>query len=73
MIYTTNAIESLHIQLRKLIKRRGHFPSDEAATTLLWLALRNAHATKVQSGKERKAVMNQLAVMFGKRFTHVTA
>ena len=41
LIYTTNAIESLHSQLRKIIKTRGHFPSDEAATKLIWLALRN--------------------------------
>ena len=41
VIYTTNVIESLHMQLRKIIKTRGHFPSDEAATKLLWLALRN--------------------------------
>ena len=41
VIYTTNAIESLHMQLRKIIKTRGHFPSDEAAIKLLWLALRN--------------------------------
>jgi transposase-like protein len=32
IIYTTNAIESLHMQLRKVLKTRGHFPSDEAAT-----------------------------------------
>ncbi len=38
---TTNAIESLHSQLRKIIKSRGHFPTDEAATELLYLALRN--------------------------------
>ena len=41
MIYTTNAIESLHRGLRKIIKTRGSFPSDEAATKLLYLALRN--------------------------------
>ena len=34
MIYTTNAIESLNMQLRKVLKNRGHFPSDEAATKL---------------------------------------
>lgn len=39
MIYTTNAIESLHMVLRKIIKNRGHFPSDEAACKLLYLAL----------------------------------
>ena len=38
MIYTTNAIESVNAQLRKVIKTRGHFPSDEAATKLIWLA-----------------------------------
>ena len=41
MIYTTNAIERLHMQLRKIIKTRWHFPSDEAATKLLWPAPRN--------------------------------
>jgi transposase-like protein len=41
VIYTTNAIESLHSRLRKIIKTRGHFPSDDAATKLIWLALRN--------------------------------
>ena len=41
IIYTTNALESLHAQLRKIIKTRGHFPNDEAATKLMWLALRN--------------------------------
>ena len=52
MIYTTNAIESLHMQLRKIIKTRGHFPSDEAATKLLWLALRKILKDKVTSAKE---------------------
>jgi transposase-like protein len=41
LLYTTNAIESLHMQLRKIIKTRGHFPTDVAATKLLDLALRN--------------------------------
>ena len=41
MIYTTNAIESVNARLRKIIKTRGHFPSDDAAGKLLWLALRN--------------------------------
>ena len=42
MIYTTNALESLHRSLRKIIKTRGSFPNDEAATKLLYLAIRNA-------------------------------
>ena len=34
LLYTTDAIESLHMQLRKIVKTRGHFPSDEAATNV---------------------------------------
>lgn len=41
VIYTTNSIESLNYQLRKVIKNRGHFPGDAAAIKLLWLAIRN--------------------------------
>jgi putative transposase len=41
IIYTTNAIESLNYQLRKIIKNRGHFPSDDAVIKLLWLAIRD--------------------------------
>ncbi|SBS79054.1 transposase [uncultured Mycobacterium sp.] len=41
IIYTTNAIESLNFQLRKIIKNRGHFPNDQAAVKLLWLAICN--------------------------------
>ena len=41
MIYTTNALESVHAQLRKIIKPRRHFSSDHAPTKLIWLALRN--------------------------------
>ena len=39
IIYTTNAIESLNFQLRKIIKNRGHFPNDDSAIKLLWLAI----------------------------------
>ena len=67
VIYT-NIIESLHMQLRKIIKTRGHFPSDEAATKLLWLALRNITDGKVRSTREWKAAMNQFAVLYGDRF-----
>ena len=41
VIYTTNSIESLNYQLRKVTKNRGHFPSDDAAVKLLWLAICN--------------------------------
>src|SRR3546814_3591803 len=38
VIYTTNAIESVNARPRKILKTRGHFPSDEAASKLIWLA-----------------------------------
>lgn len=41
VIYTTNSIESLNYQLRKIIKNRGHFPNDDAVIKLLWLAIMN--------------------------------
>jgi putative transposase len=41
VIYTTNSIESLNYQLRKIIKNRGHFPNDDAVVKLLWLAIRD--------------------------------
>jgi len=44
VIYTTNAIESVNATLRKIIKTRNHFHSDDAATKLIWLALRNITA-----------------------------
>ena len=73
VIYTTNAIENLHMRLRKIIKTRGHFPSDEAATKLLWLALRNALARLVKSAHDWKMAMTQFAVLYGDRFTGARA
>ena len=69
VIYTTNAIESLNMQLRKIIKTRGHFPNDEAATKLLWLALRNVLKKAVRSTYDWKQAMNQFAILYGERFT----
>ena len=69
IIYTTNAIESVHSRLRKIIKSRGHFPSDEAATKLIWLALRNITADWKRASKEWKSAMNQFAILYEDRFT----
>jgi transposase-like protein len=69
VVYTTNAIESLNMQLRKIIKTRGHFPNDEAAIKLLWLALRNVLAKSVRPTFDWKSAMNQFAILFGERFT----
>ncbi|MES2709777.1 MAG: transposase, partial [Verrucomicrobiota bacterium] len=68
IIYTTNAIESLNMRLRKVIKNRGHFPSDEAATKLLYLALRDITAKWTKPPAGWKAAANQFAIQFGDRF-----
>jgi len=69
VIYTTNAIESVNAQLRKIVKTRGHFPTDEAATKLLWLALRNITADWSRAAHDWKAAMNQFAILYEDRFT----
>jgi len=69
IIYTTNAIESMHMQLRKIVKNRGHFPSDEAAAKLLFLALRNIENKWRMPPITWKQAANQFAIMFGQRFT----
>jgi putative transposase len=69
IIYTTNAIESLHMRLRKIVKNRGHFPSDEAATKLLYLALRNIIKDWSMPNRTWKEAANQFAIIFGDRFT----
>ena len=67
MVYTTNAIESVHARLRKVIKTRGHFPTDEAATKLIWLALRNIRTVWNKPPIHWTAAMNQFAILFGDR------
>jgi putative transposase len=69
VIYTTNAIESINSQLRKIIKSRGHFPSDDVASKLLWLALRNITADWGRAAKDWKEAMNQFAILYEDRFT----
>src|SRR5258705_3482028 len=69
LIYTTNALESVHAQLRKIIKTRGHFPTDGAATKLLWLALRNITAKWERTAYAWRPAMNQFAILYGDRFT----
>ncbi|WP_152384857.1 IS256 family transposase [Achromobacter sp. GbtcB20] len=70
VIYTTNAIESINAQLRRAVKTRGHFPSDEAATKLLWLVLRNITGAWGSATHDWKAAMNQFAVIYAERFTN---
>ena len=69
VIYTTNAIESVNARLRKIIKTRGHFPSDDAATKLIWLALRNITEEWGRAANNWKSAMNQFAILYEDRFT----
>jgi transposase-like protein len=68
VIYTTNAIESINARLRKIIKTRGHFPTDDAANKLLWLALRNITADWGNAAHHWKEAMNQFAILYDDRF-----
>ena len=56
IIYTTNAIESLNYQLRKIIKNRGHFPNDDAVIKLLWLAIRDIEDKRARARAKEKGV-----------------
>ena len=69
VVYTTNALESVHARLRKIIKTRGHFPNDDAAIKLIWLALRNITATWVRGDRSWKLAMRQFAILYEDRFT----
>ena len=73
VIYTTNAIESVNARLRKILKTRGHFPSDDAAAKLIWLALRNITAKWSHAAHDWKEAMNQFAILYQDRFTRVQA
>ncbi len=64
LIYTTNAIESLNFQLRKVTKAKGHFPNDEAAIKLLYLALRNAEKKWTMVPRFWNSALNQLVIYF---------
>ncbi len=68
VIYTTNSIESVNARLRKIIKTRGHFPSDDAASKLIWLALRNITADWGRAANNWKSAMNQFAILYDDRF-----
>lgn len=67
VIYTTNAIESLNRSLRKIIKNRGAFPSDEAAIKLIYLALRNIAKKWTRPIHNWQGALNRFAIMFEDR------
>ena len=68
IIYTTNAIESLHSQVRKAVRGRGHFPSDKAATKLIYLVLQNVEAKWTRPPIAWHQAKAQFAIHFEDRF-----
>lgn len=73
VLYTTNVLESVHARLRKIIKTRGHFPTDEAASKLIWLALRNITRDWTLPVRHWKEAMTQFALLYDDRFTTPSA
>jgi len=71
VIYTTNAIESINMDLRKIIKNRGSFPNDESALKLICLALENLSRKWTMPVKECKAALNRFTILFGERLPYV--
>ncbi len=68
LIYTTNSIEALNSKIRRAVRTRGHFPSDEAAAKLIYLALNATSTEWKRSVREWHLVKSQLAIMFEDRF-----
>jgi putative transposase len=68
MIYTTNAIESLNSTIRRSVRVRGHFPSEEAAIKLIWLQLREVTRKWKMPAREWHAAKAQFGLLFGERF-----
>jgi putative transposase len=69
ILYTTNAIEALNSKLRRAVRARGHFPTDEAATKLLFLVLNRSEKQWIMPPREWSMAKSQFAVLFGERFT----
>lgn len=67
IIYTTNAIESLNMSLRKVTKARGSFPNDEAVCKLLYLALRNIAKKWTMPVYDWKDALNRFAIIYENR------
>ena len=68
LIPVTNAIEALNARLRRAVRTRGHFPSDEAATKLIFLVLRQVAKEWKMPPREWAEAKTQFAIMFGERF-----
>ncbi|MGG5891202.1 IS256 family transposase, partial [Falsiroseomonas sp. HC035] len=73
LLYTTNSIEALNSRLRRAIRARGHFPTDEAALKLLFLVLNRTEKEWTMPPREWSMAKAQFAVLFGERFTRAMA
>ena len=73
MVYTTNAIEALNSKLRRAVRARGHFPTDDAALKLLFLVLNRSEKEWKMPPREWAMAKAQFAVLFGERFTRAMA
>ena len=73
LIYTTNAIEALNSKLRRAVRARGHFPTDEAALKLLFLVLNRSEKEWTMPPREWCMAKAQFAVLFGERFAKAAA
>ena len=73
ILYTTNAIEALNSKLRRAVRARGHFPTDEAAMKLLFLVLNRSEKEWKMPPREWAMAKAQFAVLFGERFTRAMA
>ena len=68
-IYTTNAIESLNMTLRKVIKNHRAFPTDESALKVVYLAIHNIAKKWTMPIRDCKPALNRFAIEFGERFS----
>src|SRR5918993_1099886 len=73
LLYTTNAIEALNSKLRRAVRARGHFPTDEAALKLLFLVLNRSEKEWTMPAREWCMAKAQFAILFGERFTRAMA
>ena len=70
-IYTTNAVESLNSTVRRAVRSKGHFPHDDAAKKLIYLALRGVAAKWKRPPQFRWQVKGEFAIRFEERFSMV--
>jgi putative transposase len=73
ILNTTNSIEALNSKLRRAVRARGHFPTDEAAIKLLFLVLHRAEKEWIMPPREWTMAKAQFAILFGERFARAQA